>query len=168
MTFLKSSCPDLIKDAWKSIRLRSTTYPMYAQNVFPEGWALGCGEQCIWKISMSEAAESHPFLAECWEFWRRAVLAASTFSSCCLGCSFNVADEEIHILPFLLGLKFCKFQKIQLAGFKMRLQGFRVQPSRTYMFNKGSFTGLYRMAFPGARQLIWCKLEMQKENQSQF
>lgn len=90
MTFLKSSCSALIKDAWKSVRLRSTTYLMYAQYAFPEGSALGCGEQCIWKISMNKEAESHPFHAKCWEFWRRAVLAVSTFPSCCLGCSFNV------------------------------------------------------------------------------
>lgn len=144
MTFLKSSCPALVKDAWKSVRLGSTTYPVYAQNVFPERSALGCGEQCIWKISMNKKAGSHPFHAKWWEFWRRAVLAASMFSSRCLGCSFNVdklqivcvhvccywgkwfvvGDRQIniHIPPFLLDLKFWEFPKIQLAGFKKRLQ----------------------------------------------
>lgn len=63
---------------------------VHIPHICTEGSALGCEDQWIWKISMNKEAESHPFHAKCWEFWRRPVLAASTFPSCCLGCCFNV------------------------------------------------------------------------------
>lgn len=66
--FSEEFLPSSNRSCWKSVRLRSPTYPVNAQTVFPGGSALGCGEQSTWRISMSKEAESHPCHAECWEF----------------------------------------------------------------------------------------------------
>lgn len=84
MTFLKSSCPTLIKDAWESVRLRST-YPIYAQK--GQLWVVGTNGsgRFPWTrklraiLSMQSAGSSEG-----------GQYAASTFPSCCLGCCFNV------------------------------------------------------------------------------